>query len=67
VPSPNCTPSVSRHASFDSKFAMVHQAIHDHTAHEERDEFPILRRYVSTQRLHMMTGELHDVDVMGTN
>jgi hypothetical protein len=54
------------HVTFDSKFAMVHQAIHDHTAHEERDEFPLLRRYVSTQRLHMMAGELHDVEVMGT-
>ena len=55
------------HATFDSKFAIVHQAIHDHTAHEERDEFPILRRYVSIQRLHMMAGELHDVEVMGIN
>ena len=55
------------HASFDSKFAVVHQAIHDHTAHEERDEFPVLRRYVSIQRLHMMAGELHDVQVMGTH
>jgi len=55
------------HATFDGKLAIVHQAIHDHTAHEERDEFPILRRYVSIQRLHMMAGELHDVEVMGTN
>jgi hypothetical protein len=55
------------HASFDSKLAIVHQAIHDHTAHEERDEFPLLRRYVPIQRLHMMAGELHDVEVMGTN
>ena len=55
------------HAAFDRKFAVVDQAIRDHTAHEERDEFPILRRYVSIQRLHMMAGELHDVDVMGTN
>ena len=55
------------HATFDSKFAVVDQAIHDHMAHEERDEFPILRRYVSIQRLHMMAGELHDVGVMGTN
>ena len=55
------------HATFDSKLAMVHQAIHDHTAHEERDEFPLLRRYVSIQRLHMMAGELHDVQVMGTH
>jgi hypothetical protein len=55
------------HATFDSKFATVHQAIRDHTAHEERDEFPLLRRYVSTQRLHMMAGELHDVEVMGAS
>ena len=55
------------HATFDSKLAMVHQAIHDHTAHEERDEFPVLRRYISIQRLHMMAGELHDVQLMGTH
>ena len=55
------------HPTFDSTFAMVHQAIRDHTAHEERDEFPLLRRHVSIQRLHMMAGELHDVQVMGTN
>jgi aminoglycoside phosphotransferase len=54
-------------ATFDSKFAIVLQAIHDHTAHEEREELPILRRNVSIQRLHMMAGELHDVEVMGTN
>jgi hypothetical protein len=53
------------HATFDSKFAMVHRAIGDQAAHEESDEFPLLRRYVSTQRLHMMAGELHDVEVMG--
>jgi hypothetical protein len=52
------------HVTFDSKFAMVHQAIHDHTAREESDEFPVLRRDVSTQRLHMMAGELHDVEAM---
>jgi hypothetical protein len=55
------------HAAFDSKFAVLDQAIRDHTAHEERDAFPLLRRYVSIQRPHMMAGELHDVDVMGTN
>jgi hypothetical protein len=55
------------HAAFDSKLAMVHHAIQDHTAHEERDEFPVLRRYVSIQRLHMMAGELHDVEVMGVS
>ena len=55
------------HAAFDSTLAVVDHAIRDHTAHEERYEFPILRRYVSIQRLHMMAGELHDVEVMGTN
>jgi hypothetical protein len=55
------------HTAFDSKFAVVDQAIRDHTAHEERDEFPLLRRYVPIQRLHMMAGELYDVGVMGTN
>ena len=53
------------HVTFDSGFAIVHQAIHDHTAHEEHDEFPVLRREISTQRLHMMAGELHDVEAMG--
>ena len=53
------------HATFDDKFTVVQQAIHDHTAHEERDEFPMLRQYVPTQRLQMMAGELHDVQVMG--
>jgi hypothetical protein len=27
----------------------------------------LLRRHVLIQRLHMMAGELHDVEVMGTN
>jgi hypothetical protein len=27
----------------------------------------VLRRYISIQRLHMMAGELHDVQVMGTH
>lgn len=51
-------------AGFDSGFAEVHRAIDDHTAHEEKDEFPLLRRYVTAQRLHMMAGELHDVQVL---
>ena len=55
------------HVAFDSKFASVQQAIHVHTAHEERDEFPVLRRYVPIQRLHMMAGELDDVEVMGVS
>jgi hypothetical protein len=53
--------------AFDSKVASVHQAIHVHSAHEERDEFPVLRRYVPIQRLQMMAGELHDVEVMGVS
>jgi hypothetical protein len=53
-----------RDASFESRFAAVDRAIHEHTAREERDEFPLLRLYVSTQRLHMMVGQLHDVKIM---
>jgi hypothetical protein len=55
------------HVAFDSKVASVQQAIHVHTAHEERDEFPVRRRYVPIQRLLMMAGELHDVEVMGVS
>jgi hypothetical protein len=44
--------------------AAVHGAILRHIEHEERDEFPVLRRYVGTQRRHMMVGELHDLQVM---
>jgi hypothetical protein len=51
--------------AFDVKFAAVHAAILDHHAHEERDEFPLLRLYVKPQRLHMMVGQLHDIQVMG--
>jgi hypothetical protein len=53
------------HPDFDSAFAGLHQAILDHTRHEEQDEFPLLRRYVTAQRLHMMAGHVHDVQVMG--
>jgi hypothetical protein len=53
------------HPDFDSAFEALHQAILDHTEHEERDEFPLLRRYVPAQRLHMMVGQVHDVQVMG--
>jgi hypothetical protein len=51
--------------AFDAKFASVHAAILDHDEHEERDEFPLLRLYVKPQRLHMMVGQLHDIQVMG--
>lgn len=53
------------HPGFDSAFMGLHQAILDHARHEEQDEFPLLRRYVSVQRLHMMVGHVHDVQVMG--
>ncbi len=52
------------HPSFTAKFAAFHQAVLDHTAHEERDEFPLLRRYVPTQRLHTMANELRNVQTM---
>ena len=37
----------------------------DHLAHEERDEFPLLRQYVRAAHLHTMASELHDFQVMG--
>jgi hypothetical protein len=51
-------------ARFDAKFADLRLAVLDHDAHEERDEFPLLRLYVRAQRLHMMVGQLHDIEVM---
>lgn len=53
--------------AFDERFTQLRAAIVDHMAHEERDEFPILRRYVPSSRLHMMAGELHDIQIMGVN
>ena len=52
------------HPSFTAKFAAFHQAVLDHAAREERDEFPLLRRYVPTQRLHTMANELRNVQIM---
>lgn len=52
------------HASFDDRFAAAHHALLAHNDHEERDEFPLLRNHVGTQRRHMMVGELHDLQVM---
>ena len=49
---------------FDALFATLQRDLADHTAHEERDVFPLLRRYVPVDRLHMMAGELHDVQLM---
>lgn len=55
------------HADFDAGFASLRRAIADHAAREERDEFPLLRRYVPVDRLHMMAGELHDIQLMAAN
>jgi Hemerythrin HHE cation binding domain len=52
------------HPAFATKLAALHQSFLDHTEHEERDEFPRLRRCVTKQSLHMMAYELHDVQAM---
>lgn len=52
------------HPDFDDRFAALQRALADHTSHEEQDEFPLLRRYVPVDRLHMMASELHDVQLM---
>jgi Hemerythrin HHE cation binding domain len=52
------------HPSFTAKFAAFYQAFLDHAAHEERDEFPRLRRCVPTQRLHTMANELRNIQTM---
>ena len=52
------------HPDFDAGFAALSGALVEHAAHQERDEFPLLRRYVSTQRLHMMASTMHDVRVI---
>lgn len=52
------------HPAFDTKLALLNQALLDHIAREEHHEFPRLRRYVPKQSLYMMAGELHDVQAM---
>jgi Hemerythrin HHE cation binding domain len=52
------------HPSFTAKFAAFRQVVLDHVAHEERDEFPRLRLYVPTQRLHTMANEFRNVQAM---
>jgi hypothetical protein len=52
-------------AAFDGKFTTLWQALLDHCAHEEREEFPLLRQYVRAADLHRMANELHDFQVMG--
>ncbi len=52
------------HPAFDERFAALSGALLSHAAHEERDEFPLLRRYVPADRLHMMAGAMQDVRIM---
>lgn len=52
------------HPSFDHLFAALYRAVLDHMTREELDEFPLLRHYVPIQRLHMMAGELRDVQLL---
>jgi hypothetical protein len=51
--------------AFDGKFEALQQVLRDQNEHAERNVFPLLRRHLTAQRLHMMAGELHDVQVMG--
>ena len=53
-----------RHPAFDDRFADLSAALLDHAARQERDEFPLLRRRVPTQRLHMMASSMQDVRIM---
>ncbi len=52
------------HPDFGAKFAAFREAVVDSDAHEERDEWPLLRRYVPTQGLHMMAHEIRNVQAM---
>jgi len=54
-------------AGFDSGFAALSGALHDHAARQESDEFPLLRLYVPTQRLHMMAGAMRDIQIMASD
>ena len=50
--------------TFIARFGAFCQEVLDHMAHEERDEFPLLRRYLPVQRLHTMAHDLRDVQTM---
>jgi len=50
--------------SFPTRFAAFHQTLLDHLAYEERDEFPRLRRFVPTQKLHTMANHIRNVQAM---
>jgi hypothetical protein len=52
------------HPDFDSRFTALAEALLQHAETQERDEFPLLRRRVPPQRLHMMAGAMQDVRIM---
>jgi hypothetical protein len=52
------------HPGFDAGFAALSGALLDHATRQERDEFPLLRRNVPTDRLHMMASEMQDIRLM---
>ncbi|WP_436532609.1 hemerythrin domain-containing protein [Actinoplanes sp. HUAS TT8] len=52
------------HADFDATFATLSDGLLAHAADQESDEFPLLRRHVSAQRLHMMAGAMNDIRIM---
>jgi Hemerythrin HHE cation binding domain len=52
------------HSDFDAGFAALSAALLEHAAHQERDEFPLLRRYVPAHRLHMMARTMDDIQIM---
>jgi hemerythrin superfamily protein len=49
---------------FEPKFAALHDAVLAHDEHEESEEFPLLRRTQSAERLEEMADELQDVQSM---
>jgi hypothetical protein len=55
------------HPDFDARFAVLSGGLRDHAADQEREEFPLLRRNVPTQRLHMMASAMQDIRIMALN
>jgi uncharacterized protein len=49
---------------FDAKFDELRAAVLAHAAREERAEFPVLRRRLTSEQLHQMAGELRAVAEM---
>ncbi len=52
------------HPEFDTKLAALREAVLDHATHEEREEFPELRRTVSTERLTELAGAVRAAEAM---